>query len=67
MLFLRRKSKEVTSLVIEDKSSLDNFATFDDLTKTRWKRIELLLKGYNLHHRRGALVALNAEEIQKKC
>ena len=35
MLFLRRKSKEVTSLVIEDKSSLDNFATFDDLTKTR--------------------------------
>lgn len=67
MLFLRRKSKEVTSLVIEDKSSLDNFATFDDLTKTRWKRIELLLKGYNLHRRRGALVALNAEEIQKKC
>ena len=66
LLFLKRKPKKGTSLVNEDKSSLRNFATFVDVTKTQRKRIEQLLKGYNLHRRRGALVTLNAEEIQKE-
>ena len=48
LLFWKRKSKKGTSLVNENKSSLRNFGTLNNFTKTKRKQIEQLIQRVKL-------------------